>query len=51
MHARDLGACLLGGPPLARLAAGGLVGGTPEAVRRLGLALSAPVAPWCPEGF
>jgi predicted acetyltransferase len=51
LHARDLAACFLGGAPLARLVTGGLVTGTPDAVDRLGLALSAPVAPWCPEGF
>lgn len=51
LHARDLAACFLGGTPLARLVAGGLVEGAPEAVGRLGLALSAPCAPWCPEGF
>lgn len=51
MHARDLGACLMGGTPLARLVAAGAVAGSPDAARRLGLALSTPVAPWCPEGF
>lgn len=51
MHARDLGACLVGGTPLARLVAAGAVSGSVDAARRLGLALSTPVAPWCPEGF
>lgn len=51
MHVRDLAACFLGGTPLARLVAAGLVSGSPDALRRLRLALSVPVAPWCPEGF
>ncbi|HEY5878937.1 MAG TPA: GNAT family N-acetyltransferase [Nakamurella sp.] len=51
LHIRDLAACFLGGTPLARLAAGGQVTGDPDALRRLGLALSTSVAPWCPEGF
>ena len=51
MQVRDLAACFLGGTPLARLAAGGLVTGSPDRIRRLGLALSTPTAPWCPEGF
>lgn len=51
LNVRDLAACLLGGTPLARLVAGGLVTGSVEAGHRLGLALSTPAAPWCPEGF
>ena len=51
MHVRELAACLLGDTGPARLSAGGLVTGAADAVRRLGLALSTPVAPWCPEGF
>lgn len=51
LHIRDLAACFLGGTPPARLAAGGQVTGEPDALRRLGLALSTSVAPWCPEGF
>lgn len=51
LHIRDLAACFVGGTPLARLAAGGQVTGDPDALRRLGLALSTPLAPWCPEGF
>lgn len=51
MHARELGACFLGGTPLGRLVAAGAVSGSADAARRLGLALSTPVAPWCPEGF
>ncbi len=48
---RDLGACLLGGTSLARLAEAGLVTGAPDAVGALGSALGWPLAPWCPEGF
>jgi predicted acetyltransferase len=51
LHIRDLAACFLGGAPLGRLAAGGQVTGDPDALRRLGLALSTSVVPWCPEGF
>jgi len=51
LHGRDLAACLLGGTPLARLVAGGLVTGSVDAGHRLGLAVSPPAAPWCPEGF
>jgi predicted acetyltransferase len=48
---RDLGACFLGGTPLGRLVAAGVVTGDPDALLTLGAALSTPVAPWCPEGF
>ena len=48
---RDLGACFLGGTPLARLVTAGLVAGDPNALRELGAALATPAAPWCPEGF
>ncbi len=48
---RDLGACFLGGTPLARLVAAGLVVGGPDALREFGAALATPMAPWCPEGF
>jgi predicted acetyltransferase len=51
LHIRDLAACFLGGTPLARPAAAGLISGDPEAIGDLGLALSTPMAPWCPEGF
>lgn len=51
INTRDLAACFLGGTPVARLVAGGLVSGAPEAVHRLGAALAAPIAPWCPEAF
>ena len=51
MDVRDLGGCLLGGTPVGRLAAAGVVGGEPAALRSLGAALSTPLAPWCPEGF
>ncbi len=47
----DLGACLLGGTPLARLAAGGRVDGDPAAVAALDRALATPLLPWCPESF
>jgi len=51
MHIRDLAACFVGGTPLGRLVAGGLVTGAPDAVRSLEAALATPVGPWCPEGF
>ncbi len=51
MDVRDLGACLMGGTPLARLAAAGIVTGDPAAVAAVDAALSTPTAPWCPEGF
>jgi predicted acetyltransferase len=51
MDVRDLGACLLGGTPLARLAAAGIVTGDAAALTELGAALCTPTAPWCPEGF
>ncbi len=51
MDVRDLAACLLGGTPMGRLAAAGLVTGDPAALLALGSALSTPVTPWCPEGF
>ncbi|TKV61244.1 GNAT family N-acetyltransferase [Nakamurella flava] len=47
----DLGATFLGGTPLARLVAAGRVTGDPTALATLGLALSTPLAPSCPEGF
>ncbi len=47
----DLGACLLGGTPLARLAAAGRVEGEPAAVAALDRAMATPLVPWCPEGF
>jgi len=48
---RDLGACFVGGTPLGRLVAAGLVAGEPDSLLALGAALATPVAPWCPEGF
>ena len=51
IDARDLAACFLGATPVARLVGAGLVSGAPEALDRLGLALSTSIAPWCPEGF
>jgi predicted acetyltransferase len=48
---RELGACFLGGTPLGRLVAAGLVDGEPDSLLELGAALTTPVAPWCPEGF
>ncbi len=48
---RDLGACFIGGTPLGRLVAAGLVTGDDEPLRALGAALATPSAPWCPEGF
>ena len=51
MDVRDLGACLLGGTSIGRLATAGLVDGDPAVLRNIGAALSTPVAPWCPEGF
>lgn len=47
----DLGATFLGGTPLARLVSAGRVTGDPAALAALGLALSTPLAPSCPEGF
>ena len=47
----DLGACFVGGTPLARLVTAGRVTGEPSALLELGAALATPVAPWCPEGF
>lgn len=51
LDTRDLAACFLGGTPLGRLVAGGLVTGEPDALLALGAALATPTAPWCPEGF
>lgn len=51
LSAADLAAAFLGGTAVARLRAAGLVGGDPEAVARLSLALRTPTAPWCPESF
>ncbi len=51
MDVRELAACLLGGTPMGRLAAAGLITGDPVAVHSLGAALSTSVTPWCPEGF
>jgi len=48
---RDLGACFVGGTPLARLMTAQRVSGEPAAVLELGAALATPLAPWCPEGF
>jgi predicted acetyltransferase len=47
----DLGACLLGGTPLARLAAAGRVAGDHAAIATLDRALATPLLPWCPESF
>lgn len=47
----DLGACFLGGTPLARLVTAGRVTGEPRALLELAAALATPLAPWCPEGF
>ena len=51
LDVRDLGACFLGGTPLGRLVAAGLVSGEPAALLALGAALATPTAPHCPEGF
>ncbi len=48
---RDLGACFVGGTPLARLVTAQRVTGEPAALLELGAALATPLAPWCPEGF
>ena len=46
-----LGAAYLGGTGLGGLAAAGLVGGRPGAVRQLAAALAWEPAPWCPVDF
>lgn len=51
LDTRDLAACFLGGTPLGRLVAAGLVTGERDALLTLGAALATPTAPWCPEGF
>ncbi len=51
MDIRDLGACLLGGTSVGRLAVAGMVDGERAALGAVGAALSTAVAPWCPEGF
>ena len=47
----ELGAAYLGGQPLARMAAAGLVQGRPEVVEALDAAFLEHRLPYCPEGF